>query len=381
MEGRWCSGSVGRVLLQLALVVALCGLVHCSLSSEIMENQEVVRFDKIYSLDDWNSTSAFVTEMTSLVNTYCSSVTNYDDCQIDAYYGNSTFTVVLSDTSPEYFNGDIRITFHVRMPVSGVKSDADPRYVLQKTVLTDILINNQVAIYNATGEKLMVVGDTRLEPIDNSLDVIMIPVACVLFLIVLLLAVALNCHQSHREKKMQQSTISADSKKGEEGITLTTVKSGNYDGPDANVSEDDNTATSSNKPNTKRFRRIKKLKPGAKGPSQDNQSQSGSQRTASPKGIEVQPAQSSNDSSNFSSNNSNDLTQSHPSSGSRHSISLPPIAGRGSQLPSLSENGKDANEKDASRRRKKHHRKLSQKALVDAAEEDGVEDGEGSTDA
>ncbi|XP_041468851.1 uncharacterized protein LOC121418787 isoform X2 [Lytechinus variegatus] len=361
MEGRGYLSE--KLLVQLFLILgAFFNVALCTLQDEISSDSLEVRFDEIYDIDNWDQdmTVGFTSSVTASVNNYCMDSSNFASCQISAY--NDPFTVVLSANSPEYFNGDIKMTFYVRIPEADRASDAAMEYVVPKATVATIVEENAADINNATGQALVFIGDKRIIALDTGLDKIMIPIVCVLFVLVVLLAVCLTCMQSRGEKKIQEQRQKQFGSKGDEGITLTAVKSGGYN------SEDNNADTATTATTTKRFRRQKKLKEGrearAHTPVQvQPEVQSSANGTTTP--IEVKPAKQLD---NFSSNNSNDLFQQR---GSRHAIELPPLV-TSSTPRTMSLDGSDSDDKDRKKdkRKKKHHRKLSKQALVDAIDKD-----------
>lgn len=248
MEGRGCSRE--RLLVQLILLLgAFVNVAFCTLADEISSDSLVVRFDKIYDIDEWTQekTDNFTSSVTTAVNTYCGDSTNFAACQISQSSGDSTFTVVVSSESPEYFNGDIKMTFYVRFPAADKANNSAMEYLVPKDTVAIIVEDNTGAINDATGygredldedeegEGIVFIGEKRLTTIDKSLDKIMIPIVCVLFVVVVLMAVCLTCMQSRGEKKIQeQRKQQIGSSKGDEGITLTAVKSGSYASDDNN---------------------------------------------------------------------------------------------------------------------------------------------------
>ncbi|XP_030830837.1 uncharacterized protein LOC100892278 isoform X2 [Strongylocentrotus purpuratus] len=384
MEGRGCSRERLLALVQLILLLgAFVNVAFCTLADEIASDSLVVRFDHIYDVDDWTQehTDNFTSSVTTAVNTYCRNPTNSAACQISESSSNSTFTVVVSSDSPEYFNGDIKMTFYVRFPEADRADDAAMEYLVPKDTVAIIVEDNKEAIDAATGfnktkdDGIVFIGEKRVTEIDNSMDKIMIPIVCVLFVVVVLMAVCLTCMQSRGEKKLQeQRKQQIGSSKGDEGITLTAVKSGSYASDDNNDPSADTTTTTTA---TKRFRRQKKLKDGRENPTTapvqvqpEVQSSSNGSRST----IEVKPASQTAD--NFSSNNSNDLIQPRVS---RHAIELPPLT-TVSTPRTMSLDGSDSEDQDRKKdkKKKKHHRKLSQQSLVDAIDKDDDLDNEKS---
>nr|XP_054754929.1 uncharacterized protein LOC129260935 isoform X2 [Lytechinus pictus] len=233
MEGRGYLSE--KLLVQLILILgAFLNVALCTLQDEIGSDSLEVRFDEIYDIDDWDQamTVGFTSSVTTSVNNYCMDSSNYASCQITTY--NDPFTIVLSENSPEYYNGDIKMTFYVRIPEADRASDAAMEYVVPKATVATIVEGSTADINNATGQALVFIGDKRIIELDTGLDKIMVPIVCVLFVLVVLLAVCLTCMQSRGEKKIQEQRQKQLGSKGDEGITLTAVKSGGYNIEDNN---------------------------------------------------------------------------------------------------------------------------------------------------
>ncbi|XP_076437833.1 uncharacterized protein LOC143277007 isoform X2 [Babylonia areolata] len=203
------------------LLLSYFSLIFATQAGERNSESVEVTF---YQLSDseWNSSqSSFKTLVATEASSYCAS---YSDCGLSSGFIFTAHEVGVS-SGPTADSKSLKISFYIDFPVvHTVSGSSSTTYVVSSAVTAKILANVRTAAESVVGHDITYIGTEfySIDP-DAFLNKIIIPVACVVLLLVVVLAVGLHLWSKSKAKEAvkRQRSVEKERRKKSSRVTPT----------------------------------------------------------------------------------------------------------------------------------------------------------------
>ncbi|XP_076457307.1 uncharacterized protein LOC143291323 isoform X1 [Babylonia areolata] len=206
--------SSARQVLALCFVACSLVLVTATQTSERASQNVEVTFYQLSSSEWSNSESSFKTLLAAEAASYCAS--NAATCGLTSGFLFTSSEVGVA-SGPTEESKSLKISFYVDFPTVHVVDGSSPTtYVVNSAAVTTMLTNIRSSLEGAVGADITYIGSEfySIDP-DATMNKVLIPIAFIVLLAVIILAIALHVwnKRKEQEQKKKQRALEREKRK------------------------------------------------------------------------------------------------------------------------------------------------------------------------